>query len=420
MTAALLETEGPYARQTPGAPWLPPTTFASLLRDAGTDLREAARAGGSGGWTRPAAFGAIVACSEALDGLGALWSRLWRQLEPVPAPMASLGALLTHRPADPIGAPSVVATRCRSAAVTVRAAADLLATHLDAGGAPRSAEAVMLQDPQQVLRAAGLVADVVLEAARCAEVLAAQAGRTGIGAAQLARMVGDPARLAGTAQRCRQTAPRRPCVLAGLGPARSRPRSAPAAAELADRLAQLRQYAWRLAHTPRVSTTTLADLAAVATDLNGFAAAAGWPTSAPGAWRTLRTTLSELRTTTPPSAAVRGEAALVRRLLTGALSRDAARPTVQVAVDRLPEVAEWGLAAFRTATHDGVFVPGSALRGVEVSDQPELAVAKLRGRTVPAPSARLDAVVAAYGRARQAAGGGGRRGELSSPSAAPC
>lgn len=46
--------------------------------------------------------------------------------------------------------------------------------------------------------------------------------------------------------------------------------------------------------------------------------------------------------------------------------------------------------------NDIVYVDAARLRGSEVTDHPDLAAAKLRGRLVPAPASRLSVVRALY------------------------
>lgn len=395
-------------------PWCTQATWGVLIAAGGEDLLAATELlAHTRLANRTAVVAALNAYSDLLNAIAVAWRGLWagRLIDTAPDPVRGLGHRLAARAQrgsegsgeDP--ATSAVTSLLRSAAVSVRSTSDLLATHRDPGGAWRCPESGVLGDRAAVLGAAGELARLVVAQADALMHLKRQVQRAGMGAAQVTRRLGGLGALAADARQVRRVVPPPDPRLSGLGVARPALRPGSPVAALIDRLARVRRIAWELTVARRVPVTTLADIAASALDLQRYAQACGWPGCDRGPWERIRRGLGDLRTVTAPYAALRADVMVVRWLLATALRPEQARPVVQAALGRLPELAGWGAIAFGRAADD-LYLTGSALRGHEVSDYPELAMAKLSGRIVLVPCDRVFAIRAAYADAGADSSGG--------------
>lgn len=384
-------------------------TWGALLAGAGADARLAVAVLDTGRLaSRATMVDALTAVAELLAAVSAGWLTLWRDAGPATGPAAALGRELAAVHGRTVhgcavqrhDSRSAPASLLRTAARSVLSSADLVATHRSARGGPRSPEAALLTDDATLLGGSGELARLVLAVAQAGSVVSQHAAAAGVAAAQRRRMLPGLRGAAAAAAACAAGTPPLSPRLAGLGVASPSIRVEPSVAQLADRLQRLRRTAWRLAEVPDAAVVTLADLAVCATELNRFATAAGLPTSCDDTWRALARRLGELRTVAPPSAAVRSDVRAVRWLLRSVLAPEQARETVGGAVARLPELAGWNAATFDALAGAGrLYLSGSALRGEEVTDHPDLVAIKLSGRAVLAPHDRVCAIADGYRRA---------------------
>jgi hypothetical protein len=399
----------PQVRPAPRGP-LPEAssggTWGGLLDAAATDVRLAV-AVLDNGWlvSRPALVDAMCAVAELLPATSAAWQALWRGTDGATGPAAALGRRLSSMPdrgSARSESRSAAATLLRTAARSVRSTDDLVATHRQADGSARSPEAALLEDESVLLGGSGVLAGLLSAAAEAGAVVSRQAAAAGVGGAQRRRLLGGLLATRVDAAACRAGVPPLADALARLGVARPAVRGELSADQLADRLRRLRTAAWRLAAGSDVAVGTLADLAACAVELNRSAATYGMRTSQDRVWRELSARLAELRSVQLPSAAVRHDVRAVRWLLRSALPPEKAAPVVASAVGWLPQLAGWSAAAFALlAATDRLYVCGSALRGDEVTDHPDLVAVKLSGRAVLAPYDRVWTITEAYQQAAQ-------------------
>lgn len=306
------------------------------------------------------------------------------------------------------------------AADAVRAASDLLATHLDSWGSTRAPESEVLTDP--AVRAAGFgeLASLTIPVATAADALGRQLLDSGLAVHEVERLV--PAT---SAVREVAVASRRHAQLGGVGRplaelqvARPAVRQQDPAVELQDRVARLHRVAHQLTREDRVGVCTLADLAAAGMMLNQAAAdvlRANSPTdladlsvrreigrleAGAAGWLDVHSKIRVLRTTTPALAGVRSDVVAVRDLLkqlgAGKPTRDVQAALVGSA-RRFGDVAAWNRKTLDAEARSGrLLIPGRHLTGNQVSDDPTLVRAKLQGLLVPVLAEHLDGVSAAY------------------------
>lgn len=347
---------------------------------------------------RRSAVATAVAHAELLHALRALWVALWRGHDDGADTHRLVGLMSAAPPARVEGCEQTACSSALdSAATAARFAADLLATHHAPGGGWRSPESELLGDVEVVRGAAGAVALVVSTALTQRHLIVGALREAEVGPRMIARLVGGENELQLCASRCARTSPGMSPEIAALGVARPVVRldDEPGRQAL-DRWRRLRTSAWELSAAPTASLTTLTDLATAACVLNRAAVCTGVPASTPEAWRALRLRLADLRTTALRSAAVRTDIVLLGMLLQE-LEPPLRRTVAVEAVVGLPQLARWCAMAFANArANDIVYVDATRLGGAEVTDHPELAVAKLRRQLVPAPAPRLSVVRAYY------------------------
>lgn len=318
-----------------------------------------------------------------------------------------------------------VAASWRSAAASVRAATDLLATYRDREGGWLTPEAVVLDDA--AVRAAGFgeLGSLSLPVATAANSLGRRLGEVGFAVRDVHELVPETGPLRWAASEARRLA-----NLGGFGEplsrlevARPSVRSDNPVLELGDRLARLHRVAWQLTRKDWVGACDLADLAIAGIFVNEYAGrmmreiAAAGSASTPdlsvrralsrfeqggASWRLVHLHVRQLRTPTPVLPGLRADVVAVRRLLDQFVGDDGI-PSLQVqaavigGARRFGDVAVWNLEALENQSRRGqLFVPGRFLTGNQVSDDLVLVEAKLKGRLVPALKEHVEPLRAAY------------------------
>lgn len=404
-------------------------TVGALLSEAIANARDAAVLLGTTRCRhRATAFGAGLELADALRSCYELMHTLWgsrfpADAEPVGPTVEAfrcshrLESLLAEYPqrrvvaaVEPVPrAGSDLQRAWRAAAVAARSAADLLRTHREADGSWRAPESAALDRVSDVLPVVGALARLTRLLAGCSGELQAQCRYLGVGVVALSRHLPPAGELVGVAQRCVDLVESSAGPLAGpvaeLGVARPSLRGGAGTAQLPVRLTRLRRAAWALSHRHLTPAGTLVDFAALAVTLSQTGA--GHRDQAP-AWRALAAQIGQLRTASPALAGVRGDVAVVCQAVRAGRLEPDAHAAVHRAVSHLPELARWNARSLARAAAAGqLYLRAGSLAGDEVSDHPELVVAKLADRVVPVPHARLVAIGAGYS---ALAGGSARSG----------
>jgi len=320
----------------------------------------------------------------------------------------------------------------RDAAISLHAAADLLATHHNHEGEARTPEALRLEEP--AVRAAGLagigaLAGFVLDAERDLGLRAGQAGMTW---KHVDRLLPDLHSLQATARAL--AAPVEPgpaqCSMRALTLARPCVRMDDPIVELGDRLLRLRRVAWQLTREPQVGISTLSDFAAAAVTFHAHAFAALRPAGAPpvdgpggddlgggllvarAAWSQIHLQSREMRTATPCAGVVRADTFAIRELCRHLMPVDPAgnwrvsgelRATINGGARAFCEIAGFNALVLAELDAAGqLYQSARNLTGAEVTDDPYLVVAKLRGDIVRVPCSQIDSLAQSYRSARTA------------------
>lgn len=316
------------------------------------------------------------------------------------------------------------------AADAVRTASDLLATHRDASGEVRAPEGEVLN--QAAVRAAGFgeLASLAIPVATAADGLSRRLLEAGLKEREVDHLV---PRTASLREAC--LASRHHAQLGGIGRplaelhvARPAVRYENSVLELQDRVARLHRVAHQLTREDRVGVCTLADLAVAGVVLNETAAgvlrgatpSSGLPDLAhrralgrfeegAAAWREVHAHLRMLRTTTPAIAGVRGDVLAIRELAKG-LAQGEATTDVQEALvggaRRFADIAVWNLRTLEGQAKCGrLLIPGRHLTGNQVSDDPNLVRAKLKGLLVPVLDEHVEELRSTFGRVAETISG---------------
>lgn len=420
------------------------TTYAELLAQAAAHLREGSTAlRGDRFWTPDEALDAIGDFHGLLDAIASHGRRLLR-----PAQLGRLG-LTRHRDGlPPVERASIdLITRLEAvtgdarphpsqlnhgttpwarAALALRAAADLLGTHFSSDGRPRSPEAALATTGTFD---AGLVDLGHLTTATLAheEPLALRAIQAGVPRTIVARQLPGMDAVDDVARDLGRYAPTRAeAVLGSLGQTRIRIRTDDPATELSDRMVRLRQAVWELAADRSDALPTLRVTAGLGVAVHAHAAAfhgvdvtgpkALSPTGPDAlvshgrAWQRLHNALAQFAVLAPPTAGIRTDAIAAARLLGELvpLGRTQDRPPVSATgrhagaalngvVQVMADIAAHEGAAFDRLSRSGLLhIPASALPRELVTDHPDIAAARIGGRTVPAPAEILRAVAGMY------------------------
>jgi hypothetical protein len=318
-----------------------------------------------------------------------------------------------------------------AAAAALHTAADLLATHHDHDGAARTPEAFQLEEPS--IRAAGLagiggLTSIVLGAQRDLEL---RAGQAGMAWNEVDRLLPDLSSLQGTARAL--AAPIEAGAarhsLRALTPARPGIRTDNPMVELGDRLLRLRRVAWQLTREPHVGISTLSDFAAAAVTFHAHAMThlrpgQDLPTTglgrddmqhqlliARGTWSQIHLQSREMRTATPALGVIRADTLAIRELCRTLMPLGPAanqhvssdmRSTINGGARTFCEIAGYNARVLAELDATGqLYLSARTLTGDEVTEDPHLAVAKLRGGIVHVPHGQVESLAQFYKSARK-------------------
>lgn len=317
----------------------------------------------------------------------------------------------------------------REAARAVRTVTDLLSTFHEPQGGWRTPEAQVLENPS--VRAAGFgeLASLCIPVAREASALGRRLEELGFDPQQIDDLVPETVHVREVALQMRDMA-----NLSGFGRplstlevARPPVRSDDPRRELGDRVARLHRVAWQLTKEDWVGICTLADLAVAGIAVHEAAAqhvrrssasgedgtvdlsarrALGRFEEGAGAWREVHAQLRQLRTATPVIEGLRADVVAVRTLLDNLadIETPATYSAVVSAATRFGEIAVWNLQTFEDQARKGrIYIPGRFLTGNQVSDEPLLVRAKLKGWLAPLQKEQAKSVLAGYQAVRQSA-----------------
>lgn len=328
----------------------------------------------------------------------------------------------------------------REAVVAVRAATELLATHLSDTGQWRSPESAALDDTTVRLAALDSLAALAIELADVQPLVQKFASSAGVAPEWIHRN-GLPG-LRGV----RETAgelrsllwpPQDPVVIGAATIANPGIRLGEPLTELSDRVARMQLSAWRAAAYPgrEGGIPALIDFATTAVMIHGRAAIAaariaGTQVRDPSApqlvkdlltradsWREARSQVAVLNSASLPDPVVMEDVGAVRRLLEQltfdfALHQLPGGEGVTFAPGGQPEhliagltsaagafsrIAEWNSITINHLSKSGLlYLPGRLLTGEEMSDHPDLVTAKFVRTSVLAPRGRVRALLTAY------------------------
>ncbi|MBO3087113.1 hypothetical protein [Cellulomonas dongxiuzhuiae] len=351
---------------------------------------------------------------------------------PVEAAALALAQTLQVGPDDLPPHPQVVAPPRRDwdqAGRYLRAASDLLATHVNVTGRALTPDAALVWDPVARNAALGRVGGFVAQLSVSQDALALRAGQAGLRWERVGRWLppGDRTRtVALEVVRVAELSGATVTDLDGLTAASTQVHSTRPADRLGELIARIRRTAWDVREQPDCSVRTLADVAragfevAVHTatfhgvDLHDRQAVGRDPSARrAGAWLALMGDLRGYLGAGPGNGQIHADVAAVHQLLGDLVPRDrltsdrgsSANPderhlggTLHGACAALVQASEWNAATFaRLARTAQVYVPIDTLSRDELSDQPDLATAKLNGaRLVPALAERTETTLDRY------------------------
>lgn len=420
------------------------TTYAELLAQATAHLREGSTTlRADRFWTPDEALDAIGDFHGLLDAIASHGRRLLR-----PAQLGQLG-LTRHRDGlPPVERASIdLITRLEAvsgearphpsqvgrgttpwarSALALRAAADLVGTHFSTDGRPRSPDAAAATT---ATFDAGLVnlGHLAVAALAHEDPLALRAIQAGVPRTIVAKQLPGLEALADAARELAARGTGRPeTLLDSLGQTYLRVRTDDPATELSDRMVRLRQAVWNLIadHTdvlPSLRLTASLGVAvhAHATAYYGADLTAPDPVGSTGpgalvahgrAWQRLHQVLSQFAVLAPPNTCIRDDGVAAARLLNELAPLDAACDRAPMAtaerhtgaalngaVQVMADIAVHEGAAFDRLSRSGLLhIPARALPRDLVTDHPDIAAARLGGRTVPAPTEILQAIAGMY------------------------
>ena len=304
------------------------------------------------------------------------------------------------------------------AALLIRSAADLWATHHCSDGRPRSPEASRMRHPSTLGAASREWRTLVTLAATVADALAENGRCPTLGEAEVAALRGFP----------RLRDDRRPPAPHGLLDLTvARPgirRGRPALEEVADRVSRLRHLAWTLAEVGSAPATVHGNLAAIGIALHRAAAkahrslaqgTAGSPSrdqhieaavraeEAESRWREVADQIRALRTPHPGTHPIQIERLDIDRLLSRAVPSGVplAHPEVGWSLSRIAdsfsEVAALNASALRAAHDRGdLLLVGRAIPTDALPRRPDLLEARLTDQVIPAPTTVISRLEASY------------------------
>ncbi|KQT01304.1 hypothetical protein [Cellulomonas sp. Leaf395] len=304
------------------------------------------------------------------------------------------------------------------AARLLRAGTDLLATHLDPDGFPRTPDAGVVTDFDARRVSLARIADLAGALLSGETTLTLRAGQAGLTWWRLRRWLPGMEEARAWASQATAAANGRGGVspLDEITLANAPIRTHDHLAEISDRLRQVRSAAWTNAREPDRSIVTLRDFALVGLVANAAAAELHANTDprrfvrAARQWQSLIISMRHLLAPGLPNPVVHAAVPQLRRLLA-----DVARPepgtanareafelraphaTIQCAVAVSAEIAVWNATSFRTMAASGqIHVRARELTGDQVTNSPELVRAKLNGAVVTVPDVIRDAILTQY------------------------
>ena len=305
------------------------------------------------------------------------------------------------------------------AALLIRSAADLWATHHGADGRPRSPEASRMRHPSTLGAASREWRTLVALTATAAGALAEHGGEATLTEAAVAALSDFP-RPQRDARPSAATEGLLDLTVARPGIRRGRP----ALEELADRVTRLRHLAWTLAEVGSAPATVHGNLAAIGIALHRAAASAhrslarGTPMGpsrdrhieaaaraeeAESRWREVAGQVRALRTPHPGAHPIQIERLDIDRLLSRALPSGVplTRPEVGWSLSRIAdsfsEVANHNACALRAAQDRGdILLVGRAIPTEALPRRPDLLEARLTDQVIPAPTAVITRLESSY------------------------
>ena len=415
-----------------------PITYADLLTRAGDHVGQGI------GQARARRFDSRDEARDALTAyhglLAALEAQTWAILAPARLTGASTGADPTERAAAAMARALRTATGARDphpsqltapthpwahGALVLRAANDLLAVYHTPLGHPRSPDADAWTDLESRKRSLAVVARVTGAALDVEDTLALRAGQVHLSWREIARWLPGltEARSLAAKVAAGQAESAPPSRISRLGLLGEPVRTDTPLHELTDRLKRLRHRAWDLQAHPDQSTATLRDLATLTTAVHAHAAAHHTPPGADAArgatellahardWQQVAHDLADYLSPGPPHAEIHTDTRAVLDLLRQIAPLDGSTSgpdshvaegesvtaALRAAVAATEQIGQWAGHSFdRLAAHSGLRVHATTLSGRHVTDDPELAAAKLTGGIAAAPATRLAETQAAY------------------------
>ncbi|GAA3819031.1 hypothetical protein [Cellulomonas soli] len=352
---------------------------------------------------------------------------------PIEATALVMANVLQVGPDDLPPHPSVIAPDRHPwdyASRVLRAASDLVASHVTITGGAHTPDAPLVWDEQARNGALARMGEFVAQLTATQDMLGLRAGQAGVRWEKVGRWLPPADRTQAAALAVVRVAQVMGVIateLDSLTAASARVHGGTQIDRLGDLVARIRRTAWDLREHPDYSVQTLADTARVGfevavhtatfhgVDLHDPAVAARDPGARRAAtWLALMADLRGYLGAGPADRRVRADATALHDLLGDLVPRDrlagdrgaSARPeerrlggALHGACAAFEQAAEWNAAAFaRLARSEQVYVPIDSLTGDQLSDRPELAAARLTHSTrlVPAPAERTEATLDRY------------------------
>lgn len=300
----------------------------------------------------------------------------------------------------------------------LRAGTDLLATHLDPDGFPRTPDAATVTDFDARRVGLARIADLAGALLSGETTLTLRAGQAGLSWWRLRRWLPGMEEARAWASRATAAAHGRSGggALDAITVANAQIRTHDQLAEISDRLGQVRNAAWMNAREPDRSIVTLRDFALVGLVANATAATIHTRADprpfvrVARQWQSLIISLRHLLAPGLPNPVVHAAVPQLRRLLgdiampepgtvraRGAFEIRSSHAAIQGAVAVSKEIADWNATSFRTMAASGqIHVRARDLTGDEVTNSPALVRAKLDGAVVPVPDVIRDAILTQY------------------------
>ena len=351
---------------------------------------------------------------------------------PVEAAAVALAQTLQTGPNDVPPHPQVIAAVRHDwdqAGRYLRAASDLLATHVNVTGRARTPDAALVWDPLARHAALGRVGGFVARLTATQDALALRAGQAGLRWERIGRWLPPGERIRTVALevvRVAEIAGATITDLDGLTAASAQVLATRPSDRLGELIARIRRTAWNVREQPDYSVRTLTDVARVGfevtvhtaafhgVDLRDRQAIMRDPSARrASAWLALMGDLHGYLGAGPGNGQIHADVAAVHQLLGDLVPRNhlngdraaSAKPderhlgaTLHGACAALVQAGEWNAATFtRLARSEHVYVSVDTLNRDELSERPELASAKLHGaRLVPAPTERTENTLDRY------------------------